>query len=231
MILNLCLNPIKFCILDPLPACLLRLCLDDLTLPLPGIINAFLSSAPVPDLFKDAVVKPLLEKRGLDAECLKNYHPIKNLPFLSKLLQRVVLFQLQHHLASDSLHDTYQLASKKNHSIETALFDFTNRLFMNTDRKLFLFSQSVLVLSTAFDTLDLEIFLKRLHTSFGIMGQVLRWLSSYLSDRHQSVAVDIYRSRALPLKYGVLQGFVPAPVLFTLYDHLASNVIIISLWL
>jgi len=40
--------------------------------------------------FKQAVVHPLLKKSGLDASNLKNYRPVSNLSFLSKLLEKVL---------------------------------------------------------------------------------------------------------------------------------------------
>lgn len=48
----------------------------------------------VPSAF-NAVVTPLLKKTNLDTDILCNYRPISNLPFLSKILERVVARQLQ----------------------------------------------------------------------------------------------------------------------------------------
>ena len=83
------------------------------------------------------------------------------------------------------------------------------------------FNTLVLDLPAAFDTLDHDILLK--DSTFGITGQALKWFSSYLSDRHQSVAVDNFRSHPLPLKYGVPQGSVLGPVLFTAYTEPLSG--------
>jgi len=43
-----------------------------------------------PAAFKEALVRPLLKKVWLDAGDQKNFRPVSNLPFLSKLLERVV---------------------------------------------------------------------------------------------------------------------------------------------
>jgi len=43
-----------------------------------------------PAAFKEALVRPLLKKVGLDAGDQKSFRPVSNLPFLSKLLERVV---------------------------------------------------------------------------------------------------------------------------------------------
>ena len=84
---------------------------------------------------------------------------------------------------------------------------------------------ALLVLTAAFDTLDHPILLKRLETTFGVRGTVLDWCVSYLSGRFRSVIVDSVVSASRPLVYGVLQGSVLGPVLFTLYSQPLSDVI------
>ena len=53
--------------------------------------------------FKEALVRPLLKKVGLDAGDQKSFQPVSNLPFLSKLLDRVVQARLQAFLESNQL--------------------------------------------------------------------------------------------------------------------------------
>ncbi len=75
----------------------------------------------------------------------------------------------------------------------------------------------LLDLSAAFDTIDHNILLNRLENFFGISGSALAWFKSYLSDHHQFVAVNEEVSYRSQVQYGVPQGSVLGPLLFTLY--------------
>ncbi len=74
----------------------------------------------------------------------------------------------------------------------------------------------LLDLSASFDTID-NILLNRFENSVGISGSALAWFKSYLSDRHQFVAVNEEVSYRSQVQYGVPQGSVLGPLLFTLY--------------
>ena len=84
---------------------------------------------------------------------------------------------------------------------------------------------ALLDLSAAFDMLDHPILLQRLETTFGISGTVLHWFASYLEGREQSVKVDNVLSSPSPLQFGVPQGSVLGPILFTLYSQPLSDLI------
>jgi len=72
-------------------------------------------------------------------------------------------------------------------------------------------------LSAAFDTVDHDITLQRLRTSFGIGGAALKWFQSYLTSRTQYVRRGTARSTIVQLMCGVPQGSVLGPILFIMY--------------
>ncbi|XP_053084193.1 uncharacterized protein LOC128317225 [Pangasianodon hypophthalmus] len=82
------------CMLDPLPTCFLKQIIPETIKPILKIINSSLSIGYVPKSFKLAVIKPLIKKPDLDPRQLSNYRPISNLPFISKVLEKVVAQQL-----------------------------------------------------------------------------------------------------------------------------------------
>jgi hypothetical protein len=107
-------------ILFPLPTKLLKPCLDHMLPSITDIVNKSLSKQCVPVSFKQAIVRPLRKKPNLDKEMLKNYRPVSNLPFISKILEKVNN-QLEDHINSHSLHDDVQSAYRAYNSTETAL--------------------------------------------------------------------------------------------------------------
>ena len=139
------------------------------------IINVSLESGTVPRVFKKAVVKPLIKKSNLDPEVL--YRPVSNLPYLSKILERAVADQLQTHLDVNNLHVKFQLAYRRVHSTETALLRILNDLLAVIDEG----HTALLVLldlSAAFDTIDHNLLLNRLHSENCLHSIVLNWFSS-----------------------------------------------------
>ena len=75
----------------------------------------------------------------------------------------------------------------------------------------------MLDLSSAFDTIDHSLLLERLRNYYGFQDKVLMWFTSYLTGRSQSVAVKQARSSSKRLLFGVPQGSVLGPILFSLY--------------
>ena len=217
--------PSKTCVLDPLPTDLVKGHIDILAPIITDIVNLSLSTGTVPKDLKRAVITPILKKHNLDPNTLKNYRPVSNLPFISKILEKVVLKQCQYHLRQNNLLETRQSAYRKNHSTETAVLSVMEELLSNIDERL-VSLVALLDLSAAFDTIDHDILLSRLKHSFGFQGTVLKWFNSYLSDRYQSVCIDDVLSSPAPLSCGVPQGSVLGPVLFSLYTQPLSDVII-----
>ncbi len=217
-------SPTKSCSLDPIPTFLLKECIDELTPIITALINASLSSATVPASFKNAVVIPLLKKVSLDQDMLGNYRPVSNLPFISKLLEKVVSKRLTDFKAKHGLNETFQSAYRSGHSTETAVTRVQNDILRSIDDGKCVFLV-LLDLSAAFDTVSHEILLDRLTSQFGITGDALRWLKSYLSNRSQSVLVSGKLSKSVHLKYGVPQGSVLGPGLFSDYSSPIASLI------
>ena len=161
---------------------------------------------------------------SLDPDDLKNYRPVSNLSFLSKVLERIVLSQLNEHLNHNNLLSPLQSAYRPNHSTETALLRIVNDLLTAMDNNKICIL-TLLDLSAGFDTIGHQILLTRLQHSFGISGSALSWFSSYLSNRTHAVTINSLQSEHTTLHYGVPQGSVLGPVLFILYTQPLFNLV------
>ena len=137
------------------------------------------------------------------------------------MFEKVVLQQLEDYLNHNNLLCTSQSAYRPHHSTETILLKTAN---IGLDKRHVSLSTQ-LDLSSAFDTIDHNILLNRLHYFYGISGTCLSWFCSYLSNRRQSVAIANYISPTKELHYGVLQRSVLGPILFVLYIQPLSSLI------
>ena len=74
--------------LDPIPTSPVKDCIDILITPITSIINLSLIEGSFASHFKSAHVSLLLKKPSLDKDSMKNYRPVSNLSFLSKVLEK-----------------------------------------------------------------------------------------------------------------------------------------------
>ena len=111
------------------------------------------------------------------------------------------------------------------HSTETAVLKVFSDIVDAIEKGEFALL-TLLDLSAAFDTVDHEILLKRLSTTFGINSVALQWFRSYMADRTQSVHLGSDFTSPRPVTCGVPQGSVLGPILFSLYTADIGKLII-----
>jgi hypothetical protein len=178
--------------------------------------NISMQHGVLPESQKSAIVTPILKKYDLDPDDVRNYRPISNLTFLSKVIERIVASQLTGYLQENKLFPDLQSAYRQGHSTETALLKiFSDILDAADSAQVTLLG--LLDLSAAFDTVDHDILLTRLQVSYGVSGSALAWIASFILHRSQSVNFNGQISARLQMRYGVPQGSVLGPLLFILY--------------
>jgi len=187
------------------------------------MVNLSLLRGCVPENWRTTVVIPLLKKPGLDL-VYKNFHPVSNLPFISKVVEKAALQQLLVHCEENAPLPKFQSGFRKYHLTETALLKVQNDILTSMDNE-----EVTLVilldLRAAFDTIEHSILLNILQQDFGVAGTALNWFDSFLSGRKQRILVGDETSDDFNLNCGVPQGSCMGPVLFTLYVSRLFNII------
>ena len=212
----------KSCELDILPTRILKEILPSCIDSIVKIINLSLESGFARE-WKTAIVRPLLKKLGADL-IYKNFRPVSNLSFLSKLVEKAVLKQFLEHCDTYKLHANHQSAYRENHSCETAILKLVNDVLWSME------NQSCMAcifmdLSAAFDTVDHELLLNILSKEYGISDNALQWYDTYLRPRDYKVCIHGKYSKPRELNFSVPQGSASGANIFTAYCASIKQVI------
>ena len=183
------------CQLDPIPTNIVKAISVSISPLLRDIINTCLTSATFTSDLKQALLKPLLKKADLPL-IFKNYRPVSNLSFVSKLTECVVCDQLTEYTARTGNVEPLQSAYRKNHSTETAVLKIKTDILQLFDKKE-VTCLILLDLSAALDTVDHRLLLHRLEYRFCIKDTALNWIRDYLTNRTQQVVLDNLNGEAI----------------------------------
>ena len=149
--------PPTSCPLDPLPTWLLKKLAPYMIPVICNLCNLPLQAGSFPSCMKRALVYPRIKKPNMDQDSLSSYRPISNLPYLSKVLERVIAKRLRNHANESNLFPVRQSAYRAHHSTETAVLSVHNALVRATDSG-YVFMLVLLDLSPAFDTVDTQLY-------------------------------------------------------------------------
>ena len=196
--------------LDGVPLSAVKRCLAVIGPHLLRIVNASFTKGVFPEAWKTAEVVPILKAKG-DINEPSNHRPISLLSHLSKIVEKIVCDQLSRYLSEHNIlfHDQY--AYRPGHCTEDAVLDAVEWISQNSERGE-ISSITAADLSKAFDSVDHDVLLSKL----GWYGIDRTWFRSYLDGRKQLVRGG---EEVLPVRYGVPQGSIAGPILFSLFTN------------
>ena len=172
--------------MDELDSYAVKLSADHIAEPLHHIITLSLMHRKFPAGWKYTKLIPLHKK--LSQLEMSNYRPVAILSPLSKVLEKIIYQQIYNYFTSNQLFHPNLHGYRRNRSTQTALLQMYDRLVSAASQGQV--SGVILIdLSAAFDIVDSDILIKKLRI-YGLKDDILSWVQSYLSDRHQAVWID-----------------------------------------
>jgi len=172
-----------------------------------------MAAGELPVEWKTGLVSPIY-KSGLACD-VNNYRPISLTCIACKIMERIIVQRMLQYLKSNNIITQQQHGFLSRRSTTSNLLESLNDWTLAVNNK-----HSVTVTyinhSKAFDVVCWSKLRFKLEY-YGITGDLLRWISSFLTGRTQRVKIGGAISDVIQLTSGVVQGSCIGPLLFVLY--------------
>ena len=183
---------------------------DEIKAPMSHLVNISITKNVFPDSWKLARVIPIF-KGGQKDDC-GNYRPISLISCLSKIIETVIVKQVEQHLETNSLLYSNQFGFRKFRRTESMLLKYQQAIFYAKQTKQHCISVQI-DCRKAFDTVNHEILL----TKIDKLGIPRKWFEAYLSARKMYVNIGDENSAEAEINIGVPQGSVLGSCLFSIF--------------
>ncbi len=191
----------------------LKECADSLSEPLCKLFTKSMSMSVFPSKWKESFISPVYKKA---AKYIKdNYRPVSLLCCISKVMERVVYNSMYEFFKNHGILTPRNSGFKDKDSTINQLIHLCDNIYHGLDD-----SKDVCLIfldvSKAFDKVYHPALLHKLQC-YGIGGDLLNWLASYLEGRKQKVLINGVSSDWNDINASVPQGSILGPLLFLIY--------------
>ena len=183
---------------------------DALTPIVTFLINKSISQKIVPNCTKHAKVTPI-HKKNSKLE-VGNYRPISILPTISKILEKAVHSQVEHHCKEHNLIYHLQSGFRPGYSTSTCLTYLHDQVRTQIEKGNYV-GLVMLDVQKAFDSVNHA----HLCEKIKLAGIEPDWFISYLNNRKQIVLANGVSSSEQHIKCGVPQGSILGPWCYLIY--------------
>ena len=177
------------------------------------LYNLSLVHSEFPDKSKIGRVNPI-HKSG-PADNVENYRPISVLPIFSKIFEKLTYKRMVNFITRFNILSACQFGFRSGRSTTQAISKLLSYIMPAYHSRIYS-ACFFLDLKKAFDTVDHDILIKKLHHN-GFRGSCSDYLKSYYSNRKQYVYLNGVESDMMNITCGVPQGSIMGPLCFSLF--------------
>ena len=199
---------------DGIRTSILKAAKDGLAKPLSIIFRQSLDNFESLEEVYETIIIPIL-KPGKNRQEASSYRPIALCSQIVKIMEKLVVTEIEHHLRRKDLSDETQFGFVRGRSSQDQLTRYisfvTTRLHCEQNDCIYL------DYGKAFDSVSHNCLIRKLKNHFQIGGKILIWISEFLRNRTQMVKIGSHMSDKGQVLASVTQGSVLGPTLFALY--------------